>query len=107
VIQQIIASIITFILCFVLQNQLEIVGNCLGFSGILAWIIPSFLLILSVWKLIAREWNLGDALALMVVSAIVMIYYTKDISKIIGEIAKVGLGIGSGIVIGYLIKGDD
>jgi hypothetical protein len=84
------------------------VGNVLGISNdVLAWGVPTFLIILSIWKLSSRDWGLGDAIALMMISAIVLLYYYQDISKIISEIAKVGLGIGTGIVIGYLIRNED
>lgn len=106
-IQQIIATIITFLLCYVLQGNLEVVGNCLGLDGVMAWAVPTLLILLSIWKLVGRDWNLGDAVALMVLSIVVLLYYTQDISKIFNEIAKVGLGIGTGVIIGYLMKGDD
>jgi len=106
VIQQIIATIITFVLCYVLQENLGVVGNCLGLDGVMAWAVPTVLVLLSIWKLVGRDWNLGDAVALMVLSVVIMLYYTQDVSKIISEVAKVGLGIGTGIVVGYLIKGD-
>ena len=73
----------------------------------MVWAVPTVLVLLSIWKLVGRDWNLGDAVALMVLSVVIMLYYTQDISKIISEVAKVGLGIGTGIVVGYLIKGDD
>ena len=106
-IQQIIATIITFVLCYALQENLRVVGNCLGLDGVMAWAVPTVLVLLSIWKLVGRDWNLGDAVALMVLSVVIMLYYTQDISKIISEVAKVGLGIGTGNVVGYLIKGDD
>ena len=106
-IQQIIATIITFVLCYALQGNLRVVWNCLGLDGVMAWAVPTVLVLLSIWKLVGRDWNLGDAVALMVLSVVIMLYYTQDISKIISEVAKVGLGIGTGIVVGYLIKGDD
>ena len=103
-IQQIIATIITFILCYILQDKLNVVGNCLGFSGVLAWGVPTFLIILSVWKLIENNWNVGDAVAIIVLSTLVMIYYTQDVTKIILEISKLVIGLGAGIIIGYLRK---
>jgi len=107
VIQQIISTIITFMLCYVMQSKLEIIGNSLGFSGILAWAVPTLLILLSVWKLVGRDWNLGDAVAVIVLSILVMLYYTQDIGRIILEVSKLMLGLGVGVIIGYLVKGDD
>ncbi|WP_018153466.1 hypothetical protein [Methanothermococcus thermolithotrophicus] len=106
-IQQIIATIITFMLCYVMQSNLEVIGNSLGFGGVLAWAVPTFLIIVSIWKLVARDWNLGDAVAVIVLSIVVMLYYTQDVGRIILEVSKLMLGLGVGVIIGYLIKGDD
>ena len=106
-IQQVISTIITFMLCYVMQSKLEVIGNSLGFSGVLAWSIPAFLILMSVWKLVGRDWNLGDAVAVIVLSILVMLYYTQDIGRIILEVSKLMLGLGVGILIGYLVKGDD
>ena len=103
-IQQIIATIITFILCYAIRNELETIGNCLGFNGILAWGVPTFLIILSIWKLVARDWNIGDAVAVIVLSVLVMIYFTQDVTKIVLEISKLIIGLGVGVIIGYLRK---
>jgi len=108
VIQQIIASILTFLLCYVCKSQLIEVGYVLGISNdVLAWGVPTFLIIISIWKLSSRTWGLGDAIALIMISTIILLYYYHDVSKIVSEIAKVGLGIGTGVVIGYLIKNQD
>jgi len=104
VIQQILAVMITFILCYAIQSNLEVVGRCLGLNGVLAWCVPTFLIILSVWKLIGRDWNFGDAVAVIVLSILVMLYYTQDIGKIIFEITKLVLGLAVGVILGYLIK---
>ena len=105
-IQQIIASILTFLLCFVCSDKIMLIGEKLGLDGVLAWGVITFIILLSVWKLSSRDWGFGDAVALMLISAVIMLYY-YDISKIIGEIAKAGLAIGAGVVIGYLMRRDD
>jgi hypothetical protein len=83
-----------------------LIGEKLGLDGVLAWGVITFIILLSVWKLSSRDWGFGDAVALMLISAVIMLYY-YDISKIIGEIAKAGLAIGAGVVIGYLMRRDD
>jgi hypothetical protein len=105
-IQQIIASILTFLLCYVLSDTIIVVGEKLGLDGVLGWCVITFVILLSVWKLVAKDWGLGDAVALMMISAVVMLYY-YDVGKLIGEIAKTGLAIGAGVVIGYLIRNNE
>ncbi len=90
-----------------MQGDLEVVGRCLGLDGVLAWAVPTFLILISIWKLVSRDWNIGDAVALIVLSIIIMVYYTHDISKIVTQLAQISLGIGTGVIVGYLIKNDE
>lgn len=106
VIQQIIASILTFLLCFFLSDKIIFIGEKLGLSGVFAWGVITFILLVSVWKLVSKDWGFGDAMALILISGIIMLYY-YDVSKIIGELAKAGLAIGAGIVIGYLVRNQE
>ncbi|AEF96054.1 hypothetical protein [Methanotorris igneus] len=106
-IQQVIAAILTFLLCFVCSDKVMVIGEKLGLDGTLAWCVTTFLVIISVWKLASRDWGFGDAVATIVISILIMLYYTQDVGKIVLEISKVILGISVGVIIGYLAKGDD
>ncbi|ADC69817.1 conserved hypothetical protein [Methanocaldococcus sp. FS406-22] len=108
VIQQIIASILTFLLCFAYRNQIEQIGHILDINNdVLAWAVPTLIFLLCVWKIAEDKWGLGDALAAIVICILIMLYYTQDIGKIVLEISKIVLGISVGVIIGYLAKGDD
>jgi len=108
VIQQIISSILTFLLCFAYKNQIEQIGHILDINNdVLAWGVPTFIILLCVWKIASRDWGLGDAVAVIILSILIMLYYTQDVGRIILEVSKIMLGIGAGVIIGYLAKGQD
>ena len=106
-IQQIIAVILASIITIAYSTQFITIGNLIGFSGVLAWAVPTLLVLLCVWKLASRDWGLGDAIAVIILAILSMLYFTQSIDKIILETSKILLGIGTGVVIGYLAKGDD
>ncbi|MCS3900836.1 hypothetical protein [Methanococcus voltae] len=104
-IQQIIAVLLAALVTIAYNEPISTIGNILGFSEVLAWATPTVLILLCVWKLASSDWGLGDAIAIIVLATLSMLYITQNIDSILLEISKLLLGIGTGVIIGYLAKG--
>ncbi|MBP2143843.1 putative membrane protein [Methanococcus voltae] len=104
-IQQIIAIILALLVTLAYNEPISTIGNILGFSELLAWATPTVLILLCVWKLASSDWGLGDAISLIVLATLSMLYITQNIDSILLEVSKLMLGVGTGVVIGYLAKG--
>ena len=108
---QIIAIIATFFFLMHMRSEVEIIGKCLGFDGALAWSVPTFLILISIWILLtpktmtkgrSKDQNLYIAVAVAIISILTIIYQIHDVGKIILEISRDTLKIAIEMIMGTL-----
>ncbi|MBP2202166.1 hypothetical protein J3E07_001607 [Methanococcus voltae] len=106
-IQQLLCIILSFLLTIAYYTEVETLGSYFLLpDGLIAWCIPSFIILLCTWKLAERKSDIWTGISLFVGYMFITVYYSGGFSSIIIDLAKAaGLGV-IGVVIGSKIKID-
>jgi hypothetical protein len=80
---------------FLLREPLTTIGSALGLSGWMAYTLPGLLIWASIYRLALDEWGWPDALAILILGGLGMIYLGGGLQVVAYELVKTLTGFGA------------